>query len=331
MRRFFLWGISAVLVTTFPLPRSVAQAREIPVDGYAAVVNNDRVITVGEILEAMEPVRRQLELMYEGEDLEMRLQDAYRSTLQALIERALIVEEFKARGGSIPDRIVDDYINQIISERFTNRVALLHMLQEQRMTWEDWRNNIRDRLVIQQMRQQEVTRRVVITPRQVREAYEQMLDRYRTPEQVSVRVIGIQRGTTPEETQVKREQAEKIRSRAVAGEDFAALARSESEGPKAADGGDMGWLEPEALAPELAQAVKTLESGQISPVIEGESMFFIIKLEGRRHASVTPFEEVRSRIEEELRKQEEERLYRTWMEQLRGKHYVQIFRERIFE
>lgn len=327
MKRLLLWSVAAALTIPVPLQRNVAQAREILVDGYAAVVN-DQVITIGEVLEAMDPVRRQLELMYEGEDLDAHLEEAFRSTLQSLIERALIIEEFKSRGGSIPDRIVDDYINQIISERFTNRVALLHMLQEQRMTWEDWRNNIRDRLVVQQMRQQEITRRIIVAPQQVREAYEQALDRYRMPEQVSIRLIGIQRGVTPEEVPIKREQAERIRARVLAGEDFAAVARSESEGPKAAEGGDMGWLEPEALAPELAQAVKALESGQISPVIEGESMFFIIKLEGRRHAAVSPFDEVRSRIEEELRKQEEARLYRIWMEQLQRKHYVQVFRER---
>jgi peptidyl-prolyl cis-trans isomerase SurA len=305
-----------------------AFARAIPVDGYAAVVN-DRVIAVGDVLAAMEPVREQLQIVCEGEELERRLNEAYQTTLQSLIERALIAEEFKAKGGELPDRIVDDYLNQIVSERFTNRVALLKSLQAQRMTWEDWRRDMRDRLIASQLRQQEVTSRVVVTPQQEREAYEKNIARYQMPEEVWIRLIGLQKGVGAEEREVKKAEAERLRERIAAGEDFDALARAESEGPKASEGGDLGWRKPSDFAAPLSDAIKKLEPGQVSPVIETDEMFFIIKLEARKNSAQIPLSEVRAQIHQELRKQEEERLYKIWIEQLRNRHYVKIFRERL--
>lgn len=306
----------------------VSWGRSVPVDGYAATVN-DRVIAVGDVLTAMEPVRQQLQIMFEGEELDRRLNEAFQTTLQSLIERALIVEEFKAQGGSVPDRVVDDYLNQVISERFTNRVMLLKMLQEQRMTWEDWRNDMRDRLIVSQMRQREVSSRVVVPPQQEREAYERNIERYRTPEEVWIRLIGLQKGANAEEREIKKAEADRLRERILAGEDFAAVARAESEGPKASDGGDQGWHKPGDFSEPIQRVLETLETGQISPVIETEEMFFIVKLEGRKNRAQIPFEEVRDQIREELRKQEEERLYRIWIEQLRKRHHVQVFRDRL--
>ncbi len=306
-----------------------ARAQSIPVDGYAALVN-ERVITVGEVLAAMEPVRRQLEIVAEGEDLRQRLNEAYQTTLESLIEQKLIAEEFRSLGATIPDRIVDNYINDLVRDKFTNRVTLLRVLQEQRTTWEQWREEMRERLAVGQMRQREVLSRIVITPEQEQEAYEANLDRYKTSEEVWVRMIGLHKGGNEEEREIKKAEAERLRERILAGDDFAAVARTESEGPKAADGGDMGWRRSDDFLPELARVIKELELGQISPVVEAGDMFFILKLEGRKQASQVPFEEVRDKIREELRKSEEQRLTRMWVGQLRAKYNVQVFTQRLF-
>ncbi|NCC52286.1 MAG: hypothetical protein EOM20_13865, partial [Spartobacteria bacterium] len=69
----------------------------IPIDGYAAMVN-DRVITVGDVLMQLQPVELQLRELYEGIELEKKLEEAYADARQNLIERALILEEFKKSG-----------------------------------------------------------------------------------------------------------------------------------------------------------------------------------------------------------------------------------------
>lgn len=301
-----------------------AAGRGIPVDGYAAMVNT-RVITVGEVLALVQPVRAQIERSFEGDELELKLEEAYNASLRSLIERALILEDFSLLGGNLPDRLVDDQISSFISERFDNsRVKFLEALTEERMTLDEWREETRNRLIVSIMRRREVTDRVLISPRDVRDLYESRIEQYRLPEQVRLRMIALNRGATEEDWAAKRAEAEKIRERLLAGEDFAETARTESEGARAAEGGDFGWIEPNSLRAELAAVVADLDTGRISEVIETDDELYILRIEARKNAAVKPFDEVRGSIEDELRRKEEARLYASWMERLYRKFHVRI-------
>jgi peptidyl-prolyl cis-trans isomerase SurA len=306
---------------------AMAMARSLPVDGYAALVNN-RVITVGEILAIVQPIRAQLAETYDGKELEKKMSEAYQESLDALIERALILEEFTAMGGNIPDRAVDDQINVMINERFKNdRTAFLEALAEDRMTLDDWREETKNRLVVNLMRRREVMDRVIITPRAVRDLYESRSAQYQVPEQILLSMIVLHKGTSPDDQAVKKKEAARIREKLVAGGDFAETAKSSSEGYKAAEGGSQGWMDPKTLRKELAAAVATLESGRISDVIETDDDLYILKVEAKKNASITPFDDVRTQIEDELRKAEELRMYNAWIERLKRKFYVKILLE----
>ncbi len=314
-----------ILAAGFAIVCAVAApARSLPVDGYAAFVNS-RVITVGEVLAIVEPIRAQLAERSGGEDLEQKMEAAYREGLDALIERALILEEFAALGGNIPDRAVDDQINVMINERFKNdRIAFLEALAEDRMTLDDWREETRNRLIVNLMRRREIIDRVNISPRAVRELYDSRSSQYQVPEQIRLSMIVLHRGATADDRAVKKNEAEQIRKKLLAGSDFAATAKSSSEGYKAAEGGDQGWMDPKTLRKELADVVAALEPGRISEVIETDDDFYILKVEAKKSASIIPFDSLRARIEEELRKAEELKLYKAWIERLKRKFYVKI-------
>jgi len=83
------------------------QNRSIEIDGYAAKVN-DRVITRGEVMEALAPVLPELYRAHQGAQLEEELEKAFVKTRNELVERTLIMEAFKERGGQIPDQYVND-------------------------------------------------------------------------------------------------------------------------------------------------------------------------------------------------------------------------------
>lgn len=323
LNRFHLWALAVAALAA----ATVAPARTMPVDGYAAYVNN-RVITVGEILAIIQPIRAQLAETYSGKELEEKMAEAYQEGLDALIERALILEEFNAMEGNIPDRAVDDQINVMINDRFKNdRAAFLQALAEDRMTMDDWREETKNRLIVNLMRRREVIDRVVITPRAVRDVYESRAAEYQLPEQIRLSMIVLHKGTTADDQAVKKKEAARIREKLLAGGNFAELAKASSEGYKAAEGGDQGWMDPKTLRKELAAAVATLEPGRISDVIETDDDFYILKVEAKKNASIVPFDDVRSQIEAELRKAEEVRMYKAWIERLKRKFYVKILLE----
>jgi parvulin-like peptidyl-prolyl isomerase len=320
MKKGLLIACAALAACT---PRSDAIAT--PIDGYAAIVN-DRVITVGEVFELIQPAEEQLRLTYSGAELEERVRQVYTNALASLIDRALIVEEFDAQGGSLPDRYVNDRLDAFIQDRFKgDRAAFIDALTEQQVTLEEWREDLKERLIVNLLRRQEVQDKIRISPTLVRERYEAEKHKYQTEEKARIRMIMLNRGATENERAVKLQEANSLVERLKGGADFAAVARESSEGSKSGDGGDFGWVNSADLRPEFKEAIADLKPGEISEPVEAGDELYIIKLEEFQPAGTIPFEEVRKSIEDQLRDEEADRLYKAWTNRLRRKFYVQVF------
>jgi peptidyl-prolyl cis-trans isomerase C len=97
-----------------------------------------------------------------------------------------------------------------------------------------------------------------------------------------------------------RAKAEEARKRALAGEDFAELARELSEGPSAPKGGDLGFFSRAQMAPTFAAASFDLEPGGISPVVRTTFGFHVIKVVEKRPAGKLPFDEVSEHLRSNL-------------------------------
>jgi len=302
-----------------------AGAQEIPVDGYAAIVN-DRVITVGDVLSFIQPVHEQLRMSYDGSELELKLQEAFDSGRDALIEKALILEEFESREGVMPDRAVDEHISNIIQERFdSDRAAFLEVLGRERITLEEWREQIKEQLIVTILRRQMISARVIVPPKAIHDLYKERADRYRVPAKLKLRMIVLNLGETEAEMAVKRDEAQGLVAKLRGGADFAETAIASSEGQKAAEGGDWGWMEPRTLRSELAEAARGLKTGEVSDAVEAGDSLYILMVEGRQEEGVKPLEEVKETLEKELRRAEEQKLYTSWIERLKEKYFVKIF------
>jgi peptidyl-prolyl cis-trans isomerase C len=136
-----------------------------------------------------------------------------------------------------------------------------------------------------------------------RELYLTQADRFRMPERVRVSRILV--SVRPDRGDVSaRERAEEVRTKAVAGEDFAVLARGFSDDPATKDtGGNLGFIAAAGVDPAFAAAAFALkEPGEISPVVKTESGYEILKFHERREPGLIPFDEVRAEILAEIRK-----------------------------
>ncbi len=306
------------------LPGTEARPDTIAVDGYAARVNN-RVITVGEVMAALHPIERQLRTTYSGQELANRIEAAYRQALSAMIENALILEEFDQKEGQIPGQLVDEHIQGIISDTFNgDRSEFMRQLALEGISMEEWRRDVRDRLAVMLLRQQEVIPNVVVSPRQVRQAYEERMDEFTQPGGARVRMIMISREPS-EDVPDPDGHARRVQEEAMSGADFAELARTHSQDGRAQRGGDWGLIDPAILRPELAQTVHGLEVDQISEIIETPDAFYIVTVEDRKPPAVTPFAEVRDQLTQKVRMEEEQRIYRAWINRLEERFHVHIY------
>jgi len=314
-------GLIATIAVASGLSSAAQLAtQKIPLDGYAAIVN-ERIITIGDVMMSIFEAEERLRILHGGAELEAKRQELFLSGLEKLIDQALILEEFKKKSEiQIPDRLVDDRVNEIIFDRFKgDRSALMSALAEDQITLEDWKETVRERLIVSYMRRFEIGEKIVISPTQVRDAYESRKDRYEEKGKVRLRMIFSRMTEVPEEASDKIMQA---RDRIVAGENFADVAKELSDDSSQDIGGDWGWMEPDMLREELKAAATNVAVGAVSDVIFTPEGYYLLLVEDKKESQTKTFEEVRSEIESELRESESERLYKDWMQRLRQKFSV---------
>lgn len=305
-----------------------ARTQSIEIDGYTAKVN-DRIITIGDVREAMAPLLPELYRTYQGTELEAALEKAFRQTRDELIAHALILEAFEEKGGQIPDQYVNDEIRRIINDRFKGDEAQFEqVLASQKKSRAEYMAEIRDQMIVGMMASEEVNKRARATPEEVRLYYESHKDdKYFIPAKVKFSVIVLNKGETPQEQAVKMEEARNIRQKLIEGADFAETAKAVSEGVRAAEGGDFPWMQATDARAEWQEALNTLPAGQLSEIIDAETQLYLIKMEARRQSGHKSFEEVRDEIKNTLLAQERQRLRERWIERLKADNYVRIYEE----
>ena len=153
--------------------------------------------------------------------------------------------------------------------------------------------------------QSKVAEAFAVSEEQLRQVYQQNLDRYRTQERVRARHI-LLKTTGKSEAEVKAIQAkaEDLLKQLRGGADFAALAKQHSEDPgSAAKGGDLDWITRGQTVPVFEQAAFSLKPNELSNVIKTEYGFHIVQVLEKAAAGVRPFEEVKASIAEESKLQ----------------------------
>jgi peptidyl-prolyl cis-trans isomerase SurA len=137
-----------VLVTVF----LVLSATYSNAEGIAAVVNSD-VVTDAQIRELVIPKDKKARETLQGAALENRLSEIRREAIDDLIDRALILQEFKRKGGVVTESLIDERIEGIVRDSFGgDRLAFLRAIALQGFTPEKFREHQRDVVAVEMMR-----------------------------------------------------------------------------------------------------------------------------------------------------------------------------------
>ena len=339
--------------------RAAAATPEI-VDGVAAVVN-DRVITYSEVRMLALPAIERLRQQYDGDELIAKVHTAHMDALNQLIERALILQEFKEKGFNIPDNILERELSDVIANEFGgNRETFIKTLEAQKITLTQYREQLRERIIVQAMRSRKVQQEVVVSPAKMEKYYQDHLDEYKVGDQIKLRMIVVRRPDTdtvstngvstnsvsadavstndvstnsinatnsPAAVAVdpRRKLTEEILAKLDGRESFDSLARAYSEAKEAKAGGDWGWITRDHLREELREAAFQLKPGQHSGIVETTDGYYILQVDDVQPAHVMPLAEVRDQIENILLQQQRAKLQEEWVKQLRAKAYIHIF------
>ena len=315
-----VFAVALAMAGTVGLAQDEVRKRApILLDGVGAYVN-DSTITISEV---MTEVRRMPNV---SRDNEARVREMYYATLNAMIDRRLILDYAKKTKVQLQSWAIDSRIREIVSNNFDGDATKLYdLLAERKMSIEEWKKGLEEDLLLSAMRYQHVDRRVAVTPSEIRSEYEANKSRYQTENAVAVSMIVLDASEDASDGTVEQ-CAESIFASLKDGISFATLARRYSKDSKAINGGSWGKINPEEVFHEdLAKVVRQLKPGEVSPLVQMKDVGYIIRKDEQQDMRALTFEEASRFVEGRLRVEKSEKLFKEWTARLRKEAYISIF------
>ncbi|WP_456374899.1 peptidylprolyl isomerase [Thiolapillus sp.] len=276
-RRLRYW-LPLLLALSLLLPSVLTFSAEPELlDRIVAVVNDD-VVLQSELDGEISTMRQKLARAGASD---IPADEIRKQALERLILQKLQLAEAKKVGASVDDETLLLAMNNIAKQNGLSLDELATALQEQGMSMDEYREELRKEITLQRLRNREVLSRIQVTKAEVdnylahaeenpggRDAYHLRHILIPTPE-----------GASSEEIAAARKQAEEIMQRLKNGEDFATLASRYSAGQQSLEGGDLGWLEAGQVPTLFSKDLAGMERGEVRGPYQAASGFHIIRLD----------------------------------------------------
>ena len=250
---------------------------------------NDDLVYASEISMVMQNMAGQMG----GRDKVQDQQQLVQMATQRVVEQKLLSQE-ALRIGIQPNDPRIAQMAQVIEQQAGGREALDGSLAKMGSNYEQVMEMIREMDLVRSLIEQKISPSIQVSDEDVASFYAENPEMFKNEAQVHARhiIFAAREDADAGTVATAGAKAEKARERALAGEDFAELAREVSEGPSAPTGGDLGFFTREQMVPAFADAAFALEPGQISGVVRSPFGFHVIKVEEKRPAGTLPLDEV---------------------------------------
>lgn len=268
--------------TTAPAQAQQAQQASLqPLDRIAAVVDDD-VILHSELDRAEQVIQTQ----YAGRPDQLPPPEILRrQVLERLILMRLGVARAAQTGVRVSDEDVDAAIANIARQNTITPEQMQAQVVQSGQSFTDFRNSLRDQLIVQRMRQRFAQTRVSVSDAEVDTALAAQSSggpQYR----LSHILVALPENATPEEIARAQTKIEGIKTLVDKGEmEFAAAAVRYSDSPNALEGGDLGWRSLDEIPGAFASTIGGMQAGQVVGPTRGPSGLQLLKLVDIRDAS----------------------------------------------
>nr|MBU1328240.1 peptidylprolyl isomerase [Candidatus Omnitrophota bacterium] len=222
--------------------------------------------------------------------------------LNELVSAELLYQESQKASLGDLSKDVDSQLGNI-KKGFGSDQEFQKVLKERGIELKDLKEDIKKGISINAYLEKNVFSKLSpVTEDEKKQEYEANKDKLDVPDEVKASHVLIKAGekATPEEKQKAKEKIEALRTRAMSGEDFAKLAKENSEDGSASNGGDLGYFRKGQMVKSFEDAAFGLEKDQISPVVETQFGYHVIKVTDKKAAHTLTYEEVSKDIEKFL-------------------------------
>jgi peptidyl-prolyl cis-trans isomerase SurA len=305
-----------------------AQTKSVIVEEIVARVNND-VITREDLEHARQSLKSEVQDGCQNctpDQVRDQTAAKEKNLLRDLIDQSLLVQ--RAKDDSI--NVDADVIKRLDAIRINAKLPDMETLEKEvtksGQDFEDFKSQIRNQLLTQEVIRKEVGSRIIISHEDVVKYYQAHKQDFVRPETVILREIFVSTENKPEaDIPTLRKKAENLRDRVLKnGDDFGELAKRFSDSPTAQQSGELGAFERSKLDPNISEKVFALNRGQMTDVIETKTGFEILQVRERYQAGEQPLEKVDPEITNKLYEEKMEPGMRDYLKTLREDSYLQV-------
>jgi peptidyl-prolyl cis-trans isomerase SurA len=303
-------------------PNALANLYGTPVVQIIARVN-DRVITNYDLQ------RAEAQLADDSRQNNWSLEqynEAQKNLLRDLIDQQLLLSKGKQLGITGDTEL----IKRLDEIRKQNHLATMDDLEkaveQQGTSYEDFKANIRNNIITQEVVRDEVGSRIQISQPEIRQYYQQHLADFTQPESVHLREILIPTPENPTDAQLNAAEAKarEVEAKLKAGGNFQTLAKQYSGGPTAQEGGDLGDFKRGALAKVLEDQTFSLPVGGYTAPIRTRQGYIILQVTQHIPGGTQPLQKVEPEIEQDIYMQKISPAVRQYLTRLREEAYIDI-------
>lgn len=294
-------------------------------DGIVAIVAGEPILQ-SDIMQEILPKMQAISTTASREEVEKQLEPLFKEALEQAIEHFILYKEAKTLGVEISDADVEKHIADI-RKQYDSPETYQKALEAAGYTMSDFRERMRRQMMaitVSISKRRQFEEEAVVSEKELAKYYDENRDKYEFPTQYRVRRIFLAASGNDAEKKAAIDKLNALREQILNGSDFAELARTESQGPEASEGGMMGWVKAGDLVEPLGSALTQLKPGELSAVIETDFGIHLLRVEEIQDEGAMSFDKARTEIEPILRREHAETRYRQWMSTLRKRNNVKV-------
>ncbi len=312
---------STLQLPALPTQQAITQNGSVVEDVIARV--NDQIVTRSEYQ------RAEQQLLQEAQQQNISqtdLDDRLHNLLRDMIDQQLLLskgKELGITGDAETMRELDDIRKK---NNLADLDALRKAAEQQGVSFEDFKQKIRDSAITQQVVRDEVGRRLNMTHAVEEAYYTAHAKDFEVPEQVHLSEILVPTADNATDAQLAAAQAkaDEVAAKLKAGANFAELAKTSSGGPTASAGGDLGDFKRGTLGTVLEDATFPLAAGGVTAPIRTKQGFVILRVDSHQAAGVPPLSAVEPQVEEAIYLQQLQPALRAYLTKAREQAYREV-------
>jgi peptidyl-prolyl cis-trans isomerase SurA len=305
---------------------------------------DDQIITRSDMEKAKSTQLEELKQRFPS-DWQSHVAKAQADTLRDLIDQQLLLERGKELGITGETELVKR-LNQLRQQMGLASIDDLEKeAQKQGVSYEDFKEQIRIGVVTQQVIGQEVGGKLHISNEDIQDWYNKHQKELEGPEEIGLSEIMVSTQPAKENVEGKDKQgaeqeknlpedpakvaeaeakANQLLDQLKKGANFEDLAKKNSDGPTAAQGGTLGTFKRGELAKDLEEKTFSLKAGENTGVIRTRQGFIILKVTAHRAAGIPPLKDISDRIREAIYSERLEPAARAYLTKLREQAFIDI-------